>query len=171
MNGSVVWMTGLPASGKSTLAARLHERLRARGVCACVLDSDEIRDALCPRAGFGVRARADFYEALGNLAALLARQGSTVLVAATASRRRFRDRVRERVPRFVEVYVDTDVDECAKRDRKGLYERSRAGEISGLPGVDAEYEPPASPDIIAHGGLDERALEELEARVARADDV
>lgn len=158
MSGVVVWFTGLPASGKSTLAAAVHERLRAAGRPACVLDSDEVRDALRPAPAYDVQARDDFYATLGNLAGLLARQGLVTLVAATANHRRYRDAARAIAPRFVQVYVCASADECARRDRKGLYAAARAGKITGLPGVNADYEPPEHADVVARGGQDEEAL-------------
>ena len=116
MTGAVVWVTGLPAAGKSTFARRLRDRLRAGGVAAAVLDGDAVRAALVPAPGYDPEGRAAFYETLGNLALALASDGLAVVVAATAHRRAFRDRVRARLssgaeagngaPRFVEVLVD-----------------------------------------------------------------
>jgi adenylylsulfate kinase len=165
MSGVVVWLTGLPAAGKSTLAVALRERLRARGRPVCVLDSDDVRAALRPRLGYDDRARDDFYATLANLAVLFAGQGLVVLVAATANLRRYRDAARAGAPRFLEVYVRVDPDECARRDPKGLYAAVRAGKLSGLPGVDADYEPPERADVVARGGQDADALERVFARV------
>jgi adenylylsulfate kinase len=161
--GIVVWFTGLPASGKSTLAWRLRDRLRGSPV---VLDSDELRDVL-GAASYASSDRDAFYGALARLAALLARQGHVVLVAATAARRAYRDAARALAPRFVEVWVRTPLSECEQRDSKGLYARARAGEAPALPGVGVAYEPPESPDVIANGGFDDAALAQLETR-ARA---
>jgi adenylylsulfate kinase len=165
MSGVVVWLTGLPASGKSTLAAALRERLQALGRPVCVLDSDELRAAIRPELGYDDRARDDFYATLANLAAVLAGQGLVVLVAATAHLRRYRDAARARAPRLMEVYVSADSQECARRDPKGLYAAARAGTLSGLPGVDADYEPPERADVVARGGEDADALERVLARL------
>lgn len=166
--GAVVWLTGLPASGKSTLAARLRERLEALGRAAVVLDGDEVRQALWPRPGYSEEERDAFYRTLGGLAALLARQGLMVLVAATAPRRAHREAARALWPRFVEVFVDVPAEECARRDPKGLWARARAGEAPTLPGAGAIYEPPEAPEVRAAGGEDAAAVEAVLRRVARS---
>ena len=146
-DGAVVWLTGLPGSGKSTLAARLAARLRAEGTVAAMLDGDEVRDVLVPRPGHDEAARDAFYRSLAGLAGLLARQGLIVLVPATAHRRSWRALARATAPRFVEVHVATPLDECRRRDPKGLY--ARADALPHLPGVGVAYEPPESPDVVA----------------------
>src|SRR5690606_15184445 len=99
---------------------------------------------------------------LGGVAALLGRQELVVLVAATAHRRAHREHARS-APRYFEVLVDTPADECARRDAKGLYAAARRGEIVGLPGQDAPFEPPVAPLVVARGGHDEVAIEALVA--------
>ena len=118
MNGGVVWITGLPSSGKSSLAAAVHERLLAGGIASCVLDGDDVRQALVPTPGYTPQQRNDFYRTLAVLAVMLARQGLVVLVAATAHRRAHRDQARAATPHFLEVYVNTPLDECERRDTK-----------------------------------------------------
>lgn len=157
--GTVIWITGLPASGKSTLAARLRERLEALGRMAVVLDGDAVREALVPRPGYSAEERDAFYQTLASLAGLLARQGLSVLVAATAPRRAHRAAARALAPRFVEVFVDVPAEECARRDPKGLWARARAGEAPTLPGAGAPYEPPEAPEVRAAGGEDAAAVE------------
>jgi adenylylsulfate kinase len=159
--GRVIWFTGLPAAGKSTLAGRVAARLRKEGVPCAVLDGDEVREALARAPGAGAAERDAFYEALARLAALLARQGLCVLVAATAPRRAHRERARALAPAFAEVLVATSAEACAARDPKGLWRRARSGELRELPGAGAEYEPPASPELVAEGGEDPVALEAL----------
>lgn len=159
--GVVVWLTGRPAAGKSTLAREVRARLAATGQPACVLDSDEVRAALVPAPGYDEAAREGFYTTLGRLAGYLAGQGLIVLVPATASRRAFRDRARAIAPAFLEVYVSAASEECARRDVKGLYAGARAGRVRGLPGVDAAYEEPTDPDIVALGGHDRHAAEQI----------
>lgn len=161
--GAVVWFTGLPASGKSTLAASLATRLRERGVATVVLDSDQVRAALVPPPGHDSVARDGFYRSLGGLAALLARQGLVTLVAATAHRRAWRDVAQAMAPRYLEVFVDTPLAECQRRDPKGLY--AAAGALPHLPGVNVPYEPPAAPDVVASPGADEAALDAILARL------
>jgi len=163
--GVVVWLTGLPSSGKTTLARSVQAALRAEGTPCCVLDGDEVRVAVHPAPGYGPTARDDQYATLADLAALLARQGLVVLVSATAHLRRFRQRARAAAPRFVEVYVTTPADECERRDEKGLYRRARTGDVSGLPGVDVAYEAPESPELTASGGLDAEAVARIIAAV------
>ncbi len=157
--GAVVWVTGLPSSGKSTFARRLRARLAAQGRSAALLDGDAVRAALHPSPGYDPAARAAFYETLGDLALLLAADGLVAIVAATASRRAFRDRVRARAPRFVEVHLAVPAEICAARDPKGLWARARAGEAPELPGAGRTYEPPVAPEVVAMGGDDDAALE------------
>lgn len=149
---TVVWITGLPASGKSTLAQELHRRLPY----AVVLDSDEVRTALGMSA-YTEDARDRFYRALAGIAAMLARQGVVVLVAATSPSREHRQIARELAPAFLEVYVDTPVADCMRRDPKQLYATAPAK----LPGAGVAYEPPEAPAVIAHGGHDEHAVETI----------
>jgi adenylylsulfate kinase len=154
VTGAVVWITGLPGAGKSSLAEAAAAALRDRGAAVCTLDSDRVRDALSPAPAYSDEGRAHFYRTLAGLAALIASQGIVAIVAATAHRAIYRERARTRASRFIEVYVDTPVEECARRDPKGLYAQARAGEITGLPGIDAPFEPPARPHLVAHGGHD-----------------
>ncbi len=162
--GAVVWFTGLPSSGKSTAAARVRAALGARGRIALRLDGDEVRAALVPAPGHWPAERDAFYETLARLAALLAAQGALVLVAATAHRRAHRARARELAPRFLEVYLATGLEECERRDAKGLYALARAGKAPLLPGVGVEYEVPAHPDVVIAPGDDGEAAA---AHVAR----
>lgn len=145
--GVVVWLTGLPSSGKSTLARHLAAALRDQGRQVVVLDGDEVRASLVPTPGYDERGRADFYETLARLAALAAGQGLVAIVPATAPRARFRARARELAPRLVEVFVDVPLEECARRDAKGLYARGTAD----LPGASAPFEPPTHADVVVAG--------------------
>jgi adenylylsulfate kinase len=165
--GTVAWITGLPAAGKSTFAERAYARLRDAGTPVCLLDGDAVRACLVPGVGYAPAERAQFYETLGNLAALLARQGLVVLVAATAHRREFRDRARSAAPAFVEVFVATPLDECMLRDTKGLYAAARDGTAHDVPGVTEPYEPPLHPTVIARDGQDTSALADLVTRLTR----
>jgi adenylylsulfate kinase len=164
--GWVIWLTGLPAAGKSTLATRLAQRLQALGVASSVLDSDAVRAALGAPAGQGPSERDAFYAHLAGLAALLAGQGLVVIVAATAPGRAHRAGARARWPRFLEVLVDAPLELCERRDPKGLYQAARAGALPELPGVGIPYEPPLTPDVVAAGGEDAAAVEAIVARVA-----
>jgi adenylylsulfate kinase len=159
--GVVVWFTGLPASGKSTLAGRVRDALAAAARPSVLLDGDEVRRAFVPKIGYTEAARAGFYATLGKLAALIASQGLIVLVAATAQRRVWREWARAAAPRFIEVHVKATPDECAERDEKGLYTAAKAGLLKGLPGVDAEYEAPAAPTLTCSGGLDPEVVDRV----------
>lgn len=163
MTGAVVWVTGLPSSGKSTLAASLAARLRDAGREPLVLDGDDVRAALVPRPGYDDAGRDAFYATLAGLAGLAARQGLVAIVAATAHRRAWRDRARAGAPRFVEVHVATPVEECRRRDAKGLYARAEAA--AALPGAGLAYEPPVSPEVVAPAGDDPRAVEAVLAHL------
>lgn len=153
MTGVVVWFTGLPSSGKSTLAAVVAGELRLRGTLPVVLDSDDLREAITPPLGYDDASRAALYGTLARIAALIARQGHVVLVPATAHLRAYRDAARELAPAFLEIFVDTPIEECRRRDTKGLY----ASRMEQAPGVGVEYEPPLAPDLRV-GVDDEREL-------------
>ncbi|MCA9620399.1 MAG: adenylyl-sulfate kinase [Myxococcales bacterium] len=151
MSGVVAWLTGLPASGKTTLARALLEATKREGHAACLLDSDEVRRRLVPAHGYDEDGRRDFYTTLGGLAAMLAEQGLVVLVAATAHRRSYRDAARALAPAFVEIHVATTLEECRRRDPKGLYARAASDGATTLPGLGVGYEAPESPDVVAMG--------------------
>lgn len=165
MTGVVVWLTGLPRAGKSTLARAAAERLAAGGERPILLDSDDVRGALVPPPGYDPAARDAFYATLGRLAALLARQGFVVLVPATAHRRAYREAARALAPRFVEVYVATPVDECRRRDPAGLYASTAR---AALPGAGVAYEAPLAADVVAAAGADPTAVDAIVAQVAAA---
>jgi adenylylsulfate kinase len=152
--GVVVWLTGLPASGKTTLAERIRARLSRPAI---VLDSDVVRDVLGAH-GYAAADRDEQYRVLGELAAMLARQSLVVLVAATAPRRIHRETARRAAPRFIEVHVATPLATARERDPKGLYARAAAGLAPELPGVGAPYEAPDHPDVVASGGHDDQAV-------------
>lgn len=147
----VVWITGLPASGKSTVAGALVRALAARGRDAVVLESDALRRLYTPRPSYDETERERFYATVQRLAVTVARAGVPVIVDATGARRAWRDGLREALrgaARFVEVYVDTPVEVCAARDPKGLYRAARAGDAPSLPGVGVPYEPPLAPEVV-----------------------
>jgi bifunctional enzyme CysN/CysC len=149
--GATVWLTGLPASGKSTIAVALERQLVSSGQAAYLLDGDNIRHGLSDDLGFAPGDRAENVRRVGQVARLFADAGVVALVSLVSPLRSDRE-----VPRqlhdaaglpFIEVHVDTDVEECARRDPKGLYARARAGEVKGFTGVDAPYESPETPEI------------------------
>ena len=146
--GAIVWLTGPPASGKTTAAVALLERLRQAGAVTLWLDSDEMRLVLTPRPTYTDWERDDFYAALGHIAVLSAQGGAIAVVSATASRARWRDAAREQTPRFCEVLLTADPTILRARDFKGLYAKADRGEITTLPGVGAPYEPPEHPELV-----------------------
>lgn len=163
----IVWFTGLPSSGKSTLARRVQAHFAANGRTSVVLDGDELRDILGVHS-YAPEDRERFYRSLAELAALIAKQGVVVLVAATAPHRRHRDRARGLAAdgAFVEVWVDTPLEDCEARDPKGLYAQARRGE-NELPGVGVAYEEPLAPEVIADGGFDDAAVSAIECQLER----
>lgn len=163
--GVVVWLTGLPRSGKTTLAAAVGGALVERGRHPVTLDSDELRAALVPAPGYDDEARAHLYGTLARLAALVAAQGHVVLVPATAHQRAWREAARARAPAFVEVHVAATVDECRARDAAGLYASAAQ---AALPGVGVAYEPPRAPEVVARGGHDRAAVAQILARIDAA---
>jgi adenylylsulfate kinase len=167
MKPMVVWFTGLPAAGKTTMAERVRDRLAAAGLHAELLDSDALRPLLAPERGYRDADRTEFYLRLAELAAVLARRGEIVLVAATAPLRAHRQTARELAPRFAEVFLEVPVTDCEQRDIKGLYARARAGSAPDLPGVGAPYEPPEHPDVVARGGRDQGAIDAVVRLVER----
>jgi adenylylsulfate kinase len=160
--GATVWLTGLPSAGKTTIANALADRLRTEGHRVQVLDGDEIRTYLTADLGFSKEDRQENVRRIGYVAELLARNGVKALVPVIAPYASSRDAVRTRHVAsgacYLEVHVATPVEVCADRDVKGLYARQRAGEVSGLTGVDDPYEPPARPDLRLH--THEQSVEE-----------
>ena len=163
--GATVWMTGLPASGKSTVAAAVEARLVGEGRPAYVLDGDNLRHGLNGDLGFSAEDRAENVRRTAEVAALLADAGVVVLVALVSPYRADRAAARAAHERlelpFLEVHVATSLEECERRDPKGLYARARAGELAHLTGVDDPYEPPDAPEVTVTGD------EPLEAAAAR----
>jgi adenylyl-sulfate kinase len=178
--GATVWFTGLPAAGKSTLAGKVEALLIAAGRSAYRLDGDNLRHGLCGDLGFDERARAENVRRAGEVAHLFAEAGTVALVALispyVAGRRGARElHERDGLP-FVEVFVNTPLGECERRDPKRLYERARLGEIRGVTGMDAPYEPPPAPEVeirppISLGAAAEAVLDALEDRLAASADL
>jgi bifunctional enzyme CysN/CysC len=154
--GGTVWLTGLPSSGKSTIAATLEAALVRAGRAAYVLDGDTLRHGLTGDLGFSAEARAESVRRAGEAALLLGDAGNLAIVSLVSPYAADRDAVRRRhedegLP-FLEIHVDTPVEVCEQRDVKGLYAKARAGEITGFTGVDDPYEAPAAPDARLDGG-------------------
>ena len=158
-----VWFTGLSGSGKSTLARLVEQELIASNVLACVLDGDNLRFGLNADLGFSPEDRAENIRRVGEVAALLHNFGAVVLAAFISPYRQDRDRARNLHPPggFIEVFVDAPLEECERRDPKGLYAKARAGEITDLTGVSAPYEAPLNAELrLRTGAVDAPAATE-----------
>ena len=150
-----VWITGLPASGKSTLAAALARQLGELGCDVTVLESDALRRLFSSQPRYDEQDREYFYGALAFIGQVLTGHGISVIFDATANRRFYRDRARQQISRFIEVFVECPLETCIRRDPKGIYRKAREGEASHVPGLQTVYEPPESPDIVVHGDRDD----------------
>jgi adenylylsulfate kinase len=165
-----VWLTGLPASGKSVIAQALVHKLAAHGVDdVAVLESDALRQVLTPRPTYSDDERQTFYQSMAYIGSLLVTHAVPVIFDATANRRAYRAAARAGIERFIEVYVDCPLHLCVARDPKGIYRRAQSGVTSTVPGVQASYEPPEHPDVVVSGSGDTREaaaaiIQALEAR-------
>jgi adenylylsulfate kinase len=168
--GFAVWITGLPASGKSAITAALVEELARQGARATVLESDVLRKAFASQSHYDEQEREYFYRSLAFIGQVLTEHGMNVIFDATANRRSYRDRARQQIPRFLEIHVDTPLNICIDRDPKGIYRQGKAGLSKNVPGLQVEYEPPLHPDLVIHGDREvprhaaERIIQLLEAQ-------
>jgi len=153
-----VWLTGLPASGKSTVARALAAELAGRGIRAALLESDIVRREITPHPEYGDTGRDAFYATLAYLARMLVLHGVPVIIDATANRRTYRDRAREAIPRFLEVHIRCPLAVCQARDPKGIYRRGAEGTAQNVPGISAPYEPPLMPEVVVDGERDDPAV-------------
>lgn len=142
-----LWITGLPASGKSTITAALLRLLKGQGTVPAVLESDTLRRILTPAATYSAEERDLFYRQMALLGAMLVKSGIPVIFDATANRRAYRDHARFLIGRFLEVYVECPLETCRARDPKGIYAAAAADTSTTVPGLHVPYEPPLSPDI------------------------
>ena len=149
--GLVVWLTGLPASGKTTIASRVAESLKKENFRVELLDGDWVRKTINPDAGFTREERKRHLLRVAWIARLLARNGVIVLCSFVSPyedvRKEIKDIIKKEVP-FIEVYVKCDLKVCIKRDPKGLYKKALKGEIKHFSGISDPYEPPTNPDLI-----------------------
>ncbi len=146
--GVTVWMTGLPGSGKTTIADEVERRLKEMGRNVEILDGDEVRKGLSSDLGFSKEDRQQHAKRVTYVAKVLSRNGVIVLVGLISPFRAFRQYAREEIGDFIEVFVDTSLDECIKRDPKGLYKKALAGEIKDLTGLQDPYEAPENPELV-----------------------
>lgn len=146
----ILWFTGLPSSGKSTLANELEKKLIQLSKRTYILDGDNVRMGLCKDLGFSEEDRAENIRRIGEVSKLFIDSGHIVLSAFVSPYRRDRDAVRELVEEgeFVEIFVDAPVEVCEERDVKGLYKKAREGVIKGFTGIDDPYEEPLNPEVV-----------------------
>jgi len=163
--GTVLWLTGLPSSGKSTLAHEVELQLFRRGCNAYVLDGDNLRHRLNRNLGFSPEDRKENIRRVGEVASLFADAGVIVLAAFISPYLEDREQARSlnKEGRFVEIFVKCSLETCGQRDPKGLYKRARAGEIRGFTGIDAPYEEPERPEIVVE--TDKNSLEECARQI------
>jgi bifunctional enzyme CysN/CysC len=149
--GGTLWLTGLPGAGKTTLSTAAHRALVGQGRPTAVLDGDVLRRGISSDLGLSPGGRHEQARRAAHVATILSEAGVVAIVALVSPFAADRDRAREihrelGLP-FYEVWVDTPLEECERRDPKGLYSRARAGEITGMTGLDAPYERPAAPEL------------------------
>jgi adenylylsulfate kinase len=163
--GSVLWFTGLSASGKSTVANTVDHILHSRGIHTCVLDGDNVRHGLNKNLGFSAEDRAENIRRVGEVAAMFAGSGCVTLTAFISPYKADRDKARELLGdgAFIEVYVNASLETCEARDPKGLYKKARAGEIKGFTGIDDPYEAPENPELTLDA--DTKSIDELAEEV------
>jgi adenylylsulfate kinase len=142
-----VWITGLPASGKSTITSALRPRLERAGLLVEVLESDVVRQVLTPSPSYSDEERDLFYRAMAFAGNRLVANGVTVIFDATATKRAYRDYARHLISRFIEVAVECPLEVCMARDKKGTYRKGLAGQSKTVPGLDSPYEASLTPDV------------------------
>lgn len=152
-DGCAIWLIGLPAAGKTTIALALAEHLRAQGHSVETLDGDEIRLGLSADLGFSAEDRQQHNRRVILVSKVLARNGIIVLIPLISPYRETRAYARSELERFVEVYVECPVEECIRRDPKGLYAKTLRGEIRNFTGLDDPYEEPLNPELTLETNL------------------
>jgi adenylylsulfate kinase len=156
----VLWFTGLSGAGKSTLSVEVEKKLHQRGVRTYILDGDNIRHGLNKDLGFSAEDRKENIRRIGEVAKLMVDAGIVTLTAFISPYREDREMVRQLLgeKEFIEIYVKCSLEECERRDPKGLYKKARAGEIKGFTGIDDPYEEPENPELVVE--TDKQTLEE-----------
>src|SRR5210317_677004 len=148
--GAVIWFTGLSASGKSTIAHLVEKELHKKGCSTYAMDGDNVRHGLCSDLSFRPEDRAENIRRIGEMVKLFVDAGIIVLTAFISPYRKDRRMVRSLLEygQFLEIYVDCPVEECAKRDKKGIYEKAKAGIIKNFTGISDPYEEPYTPELV-----------------------
>ena len=161
--GFTLWFTGLPCSGKSTLAEIIAPELKRRGRGVEILDGDVVRTNLTKGLGFSKEDRDENIRRIGFVCGLLSKHGAIAISAAISPYRSVRDEVRSKIENFIEVYVETPLDLCTQRDVKGMYKKALAGEMKNFTGISDPYEPPLHPEILIQ--TQKESPEESAARI------
>lgn len=147
MQPCVIWITGLPASGKTTIATMLKESLMAKQIPAIILDGDEMRKTVSRDLGFSPDDRKEHNRRVIEIAKLLVNNGITAIVPLISPYRETRDMARSQIPNFVEVYTRASLETCMRRDPKELYKKAQSGKIGNMTGIQSPYEEPLHPEI------------------------
>lgn len=148
MQACAIWITGLPASGKTTIAGLVQNHLKEKNIPTIILDGDEIRKTVSKDLGFSPEDRKEHNRRVIEIAKLLVKNGITTIIPLISPYRETREQARKEIPNFIEVYTKASLDTCIKRDPKGLYQKAQKGEIQNMTGIQSPYEEPLHPEII-----------------------
>jgi len=146
-NGFVIWLTGLPCAGKTTIGDKLFEALKKKGFSVVRLDGDAIRKSINKNLGFSKKDRDRNLEIVSSMAKSLNDKGNIVITSFVSPYKKQREKIRKKIRNFIEIFVNAPLEVCEKRDKKGLYKKARIGKIKNFTGVSDPYEPPTNPDV------------------------
>jgi adenylylsulfate kinase len=163
-DGACVWLTGLPCSGKTTIAIELIRQLEEKLLRTEYLDGDIVRKSVCADLGFSKEDRDENIKRITLVSSFLSQRAITVC-AFVSPYQEARDKARKMMPNFIETFVDCPVDACIKRDVKGMYAKALAGEIKGFTGIDDPYENPKNPEVTCY--TDKESVEESVAKIIK----
>ncbi|HEX5358285.1 MAG TPA: adenylyl-sulfate kinase [Candidatus Nitrosotalea sp.] len=148
MTSPVVWLTGIPASGKTTISLLLRDYCKSKNLAVDILDGDELRNTLSKDLGFTPEERKEHNRRVIIVAKLLSRNDIITIVPLISPYRETREIARKEIPNFVEVYIKASVEECMRRDPKGLYKKAKAGDIQNLTGLQSPFEEPENSELV-----------------------
>ncbi|MGB6786161.1 MAG: adenylyl-sulfate kinase [Nitrosotalea sp.] len=148
MEVPAMWITGLPASGKSTIAGLVKNYLKSKNMPVMILDGDELRKTLSSDCDYTEQGRKEHNRRVIEIAKLLVKNDITTIIPLISPYRETRELARKEIPNFVEVYIKASLETCIKRDPKGLYQKAKAGEVKNMTGISSPYEEPTNPEII-----------------------
>ena len=148
MQAVAIWITGIPASGKTTISILLKDYFQKKNLPAIILDGDEMRKTISKDLGFLPEDRKEHNRRVIEIAKLLVKNNFTAIIPLISPYRETRELARKEIPNFVEVYVKASLDTCIKRDPKGLYQKAKKGEIVNLTGLQSPYEEPVNPELV-----------------------